>query len=56
MRCDKSLMLWWLQKMQEYWWYVEAFCKHPERKDLVQIAGENCSIQEIDNDVTGGTA
>jgi hypothetical protein len=30
--------------MQEYWWYVEAFCKRPERKESVQIAGENRSI------------
>jgi hypothetical protein len=44
MRCANSLMLWCLQKMQEYWWYVEAFCKRPERKELVQIAGENRSI------------
>jgi len=29
-------MLWCLQKTQEYWWYVEAFCKRPERKELVQ--------------------
>ena len=29
-------MLWYLQKMQEYCWYVEAFCKYPERKELVQ--------------------
>ena len=29
MRCAKSLMLWYLQKTQEYWWYVEAFCKRP---------------------------
>jgi len=44
MRYTKSLMLWCLQKMQEYWWYVEAFCKRPERKESVQIAGENRSI------------
>ena len=44
MRCTKSLRSGRLQKMQEYWWYVEAFCKRPERKDLVQIAGENRSI------------
>jgi len=44
MRWAKSLMFWRLQKMQEYWWYVEAFCKRPERKELVQIAGENRSI------------
>jgi len=37
-------MLWCLQKMQEYWWYVETFCKRSERKELVQIAGENRSI------------
>jgi len=38
-------MLWWLQKKsQEYWWYVEAFYKRPERKELVQVAGENRSI------------
>jgi len=30
--------------MQEYWWYVEAFRKHPERNGLVQIAGKNRSI------------
>jgi len=35
MRYAKSLMLWYLQKTQEYWWYVEAFCKCPERKELV---------------------
>ena len=44
MRCANSLMLWFLKKMQEYWWYVEAFCKYPERKELVQIAGKNRSI------------
>ena len=44
MRYAKSLMLWCLQKMQECWWYVEAFCKRLERKELVQIAGENRSI------------
>ena len=44
MRCTNSLMLWRLQKTQEYWWYVEDFCKRPERKELVQIAGENRSI------------
>ena len=38
MRCANSLMLWCLQKTQEYWWYVEAFGKCPERKELVQIA------------------
>ena len=50
MRWAKSLMLWCLQIMQEYWWYVEAFCKRPERKELEQIAGENRSIgvQETD--------
>jgi len=32
------MMLWCLQKIQEYWWYVEAFCKRPERKELVRIA------------------
>jgi len=32
------------KKMQEYWWYVEAFCKHSECKGLVQIAGKNRSI------------
>jgi len=37
-------MLWHLQKTQEYWWYVEAFCKCHQRKNLVQIAGENRSI------------
>jgi len=37
-------MLSFLQKMQEYCWYVEAFCKYPERKELVQIAGKNRSI------------
>jgi len=37
-------MLWRLQKMQEYWWYVEAFCKCPQRKELVQINGQNHSI------------
>ena len=36
MRCADSLMLWCLQKMQEYWWYVEAFRKRPEREELVQ--------------------
>jgi len=41
-------MLWCLQKMQETWWYVEAFCKRPERKELVQIAVENRSIQVQD--------
>ena len=60
MRCAKSLMLWWLQKMQEYWWYVEAFCKCPERKELVQIAGENHSIevllelQRLEEEIVGG--
>ena len=44
MRCANSLMLWCLQKTQEYWWYVEDFFKCPERKELVQIAGENRSI------------
>ena len=44
MRCTKCLMLWHLQKKQEYWWYVEAFCKCPQRNDLVQIAGENRSF------------
>jgi len=44
MRCANSLMLSFLQKMQEYCWYVEAFCKYPERKELVQIAGKNRSI------------
>jgi len=29
-------MLWRLQKTQEYWWYVEDFCKRPERKEFVQ--------------------
>ena len=48
MRCANSLMLWCLQKMQEYWWYVEAFCKRPERKELVQIAGENRLVLVID--------
>ena len=33
-----------LKGKQEYWWYVEAFCKRPARKELVQIAGENRSI------------
>jgi len=37
-------MRWCLQKTQEYWWNVEYFCKRPERKELVQIAGENRSI------------
>jgi len=37
-------MLWCLQKMQEYCCYVEAFCKRPERKGLVQIAGKNRSF------------
>jgi len=37
-------MLWRLQKMQEYWWYVEVFCKCPQRKELVQITGENRSV------------
>jgi len=37
-------MLWRLQKMQEYRWYVEAFCKCPQRKELVQITGGNRSI------------
>jgi len=32
------------KKMQEYWWYVEAFCKYHQRKNLVQIAGENRSV------------
>jgi len=42
MRCAKSLMLWCLQKeMQEYWWYVEAYCKRPERKGMMQIAARN---------------
>ncbi len=44
MRCANSLMLWYLQKTLEYWWYVEAFCKYRERKELVQIGGENRSI------------
>jgi hypothetical protein len=44
MRCANSLMLWYVQKMQEYWWYVEAFCKCPEHKELVQIAGEIRSV------------
>ena len=44
MRCTNSLMLWTLKKMQEYWWYVEAFCKYLERKESVQITGENHSI------------
>jgi len=30
--------------MQEYWWYVEAFCKYQERKELVQDAWKNRSI------------
>ena len=29
-------MLWHLQKTQEYWWYVEAFCKCHQHKNLVQ--------------------
>jgi hypothetical protein len=33
------------EKMQEYWWYVEAFCNRPGRKELMQTAGENRSIQ-----------
>ena len=37
-------MLWCLKKTQEYWWYVEAFLKRPERKEFVQIVGENRSI------------
>jgi hypothetical protein len=37
-------MLWRLQKTQEYWLYAEAFCKCPQRKELVQITGENRSI------------
>ncbi len=44
MRCAKSLMLWCLKIVQEYWWYVEVLYKRPERKELVQIAGENRSI------------
>ena len=44
MRCAKFLMLWCLQKTQEYWWQVEALCKHPESKELVQIAGEHRSV------------
>jgi hypothetical protein len=43
MECANSLMLWCLQKTQEYWWYVEAFCKCPERKELVQVTGKNRS-------------
>jgi hypothetical protein len=37
------LALWAFAKTQEYWWYVEDFCKRPERKELVQIAGKNRS-------------
>jgi uncharacterized protein YhbP (UPF0306 family) len=44
MRCAKSLVFWCLQKTQEYWLSAEAFYKYPERKELVQIAGENRSI------------
>jgi len=44
MSCAKSLMLWCLEKTQEYWLYVEAFSKRPERRELVQITGENRSI------------
>jgi hypothetical protein len=38
-------MLWCLQKTQEYWWSVEAFCECLVRKELVQIVGEHRSIQ-----------
>ena len=37
MRCTNSLMLWCLQKTQE-WSYVEAFCKRPGRKEVVEHA------------------
>jgi len=31
------LALWCLQKMQEYWWYVEAFCKYQSIKELAHL-------------------